>query len=172
MSQNTYTYSVQKLKDIATNYDHIYQGIEFRKGKPYHFPKVYYHFNYYYIGGGGDDDDLHYLEVNPWKIAEYKADFDMALNSIGRARWTGELESGRFSDYKRFGRLQRIVIADILNGDNLKISDWELEEMGFYNIPRARGLAYRWMANFLNGIPFRGSQTRFVSKPLDKAVDN
>lgn len=129
--KNVYTYSVQKLKDIAACYDNIYQGIEFyKKGKLYN-----------------------YTETNPWEIAEFKADFDMALNKLGQSRypsraphWTGEIKTMQFSDCKWFGRLQQIVIADILGMD-----DYELAGLGFYDIPRLRGYAYHLMKTYLNG---------------------
>ena len=75
---------------------------------------------------------------------DYKVDFDCALDAIGKGHWTGELV-GEFEDYKRFGKLQRIVIADIYG-----IEDRELEGLGFYDIARLRGYAYYLMAKSLN----------------------
>ena len=79
---------------------------------------------------------------------DYKVDFDYALDAIGKGHWTGELV-GEFEDYRWFGRLQRIVIADIYG-----IEDRELGGLGFYDIPQLRGRAYKWMANYLNGLPY------------------
>ena len=82
--------------------------------------------------------------TNPWALAEFKADFDMALNSIGKGNWTGII-SYQFKDYKHFGRLQQIVIAIILG-----IPDYELEGLGFYDILRLKGYAFYLMAKYLN----------------------
>jgi len=130
-----YYYGVGILKSIAENYKDIYEGILFVSG---------------------------HTMLNPWSIAEFKGDFDTSLNAIGKGHWTGDIEGKEFDDFKRFGRLQRIVIADFYD-----IQEGELERLGFYQISRVKGLAYKWMANHLNGIPFRGSQTRFVAKTLD-----
>ncbi len=116
-----YYYSVSVLKDIVASYTHIYQGIEFSKGGVYH-----------------------HLDADPWSIAEFKADFDMALQNIGKGKWAGELEE--FKYYRKYGRLQRIIIADILG-----IEDDELERLGFWSIPRLRGYSYYLMKCFLNG---------------------
>ena len=135
-----YKYSKKVLKAIAEGYQIVYEGLALSWRSEI---------------------------VNEWSIAEFKADFDMALDSIGRGHWSGNIEGKGFKDFRHFGRLQRIVIADIYG-----IEDRELEGLGFSQISRARGLAYKWMANHLNGIPFRGSQTRFVAKRLDKGVYN
>jgi len=84
--------------------------------------------------------------THPFSIAEYKADFDRALDDLGRGHWSGDNISPLFKSYRGFGRLQRIVIADIIG-----VEDSELEAMGFYSIPRLRGLAYWRMKQFLNG---------------------
>ncbi len=77
-------------------------------------------------------------------LLESKADFDMALNAIGKGHWTGEI--GEFKAYRYFGRLQRIIIAEILG-----VTDYELAGVGFWDIPRLRGYAYYLMAKKLNG---------------------
>ena len=110
-------YSIKMLKTIAENYTSLYEGLEFRSGQ---------------------------LETNPWALAEYKADFDIALQSIGKGRWTGSIS--KFRDYRYYGRLQQIVIADILGRQ-----DFELRELGFYSIPRLRACAYSCMKESLNG---------------------
>lgn len=81
-------------------------------------------------------------------IALYKADFDLSLAAIGKGDWRG-LGDTNFRAYCYYGRMQQVVIADILG-----ITDRELSGLGFYRIPRLRGLAYKWMANCLNGLPY------------------
>ena len=82
--------------------------------------------------------------TNLWVIAELKADFDMALSSIGRKRWDG-WEGDNFDIYKTYGRLQRIVIADMCH-----MTDYELKRYGFVEIPQMRGTAYSRMLDCLN----------------------
>lgn len=114
---NEYVYSKGMLKRIAYSYQHIYQGI------------------------GGLNNDI----VDWRSIAEYKADFDRALNGIGRGHWTGNIDELTFRDFKSFGRLQRIVIADIYG-----IADGELEQDGLYRIQNLRSIAYGRMLQILN----------------------
>ena len=109
---NQFIYTKRLLRTIADNY-------------PLHYGLPAY---------GGE------LITNPWSLAEYKADFDLALNNLGRGKWTGNL--GVFSDYRYFGRRQQIVIVDILG---------IIDPLGFYDIPKLRRLAYGGMAKFLNG---------------------
>jgi len=75
-------------------------------------------------------------------IIELKADFDRALDSIGRGEWNG-LESSKFTSYKYFSKRQRVVIADILG-----IHD--LESYGFYDVYVLRHRAYKAMTEILN----------------------
>ena len=82
--------------------------------------------------------------VNQWSLMEFKADFDIALDSIGRGEWDG-LTSSDFGDYKQLGKQQRVVIADIIG-----VPDYQLESWGFYDIPQLRGNAYGRMLSFLN----------------------
>lgn len=114
-----YYYSIRTLKSIAGNYVTIYEGLPFRETS---------------------------LIINPWSIAEFKADFDSALKGIGKGRWSGRIDGYKFRDFRYFGRLQQVIIADILG-----IRDFELEVLGFYRIPQLRGYAYYLMRNFLNG---------------------
>lgn len=108
-------YSVGVLKYISANYSRIYQeGIE-----------IYGHGIY------------RYTDTNPWSIAEYKADFDTALTGIGKGKWEGKING----DFRNYGRLQKIIISDIMGDDELA---------GFYDIPRLRGYAYYLMKCFLN----------------------
>lgn len=98
-------YTKRLLRSIAENYHSIYQGFRVSLSRD---------------------------ETNPWRIAEYKADFDMALNSIGRGHWDGELK-----DIRYFGQLQRVIIFDIT-------------QEGIDN-PRLKSYAYFLMCKFLNG---------------------
>jgi len=114
---NEYIYCKGMLKRIARSYASIYEGIE------------------------GITSEI----TEPFSIVEYKADFDRALDSIGRGHWDGNVEDKTFKDFRRFGRSQQAVIADIYG-----IKDDELEEMGFYNINRLKGYAYYLMTVDLN----------------------
>ncbi len=103
-----YFYTSGILKAIAANYPRLYDG----------FPVSWRRDEYSLIS-----------------IAEYKADFDRALQAIGKGNWTGKLMPWPY--YKRYGKCQRTVIADILG-----ITDYELSMQGFYGIGRLRGYAY------------------------------
>jgi len=106
---NEYVYSKGMLKRIAYSYKSIYtDGI----------------------------DGLSGVITNPWVIVEYKADFDCALDAIGRGFWAGYTDD---IDYRSFGRWQRIVMGDI-EGDMGRME---------YD-PQTRGRAYGAMARFLN----------------------
>lgn len=104
---------------------------------------------------------LNYEITNLYSIAEFKADFDLSLDAIGRGDWLEalrtedgkevEIEGLEFKDFRGFGRLQRLVIADILG-----VSDNELEAGGFRDVGRLRGYAYSQMARYLNGKPLWG----------------
>jgi len=74
-----------------------------------------------------------------------KADYDIALCSIGKGLWWG-LNDIDFRAYDNHGKLQRVVIASILG-----VTDEELKELGFPTIPQLRGRAYSWMCKILNG---------------------
>ena len=90
--------------------------------------------------------------TNPYSIAEYKADFDVALSYIGRGDWRG-LEDTNLKAYRYFGKAQQVVISDILGiTDPDGSRDHKLQPYGFYQIPQLRGKAYSWMVKFLNGI--------------------
>ncbi len=93
---------------------------------------------------GGYKEIDYDLRFNRWgELAEVKADFDNALDGIGRGRWTGPLRKFKF--YRNFGDYQRIVIADILGK-----TDAELTKMRFDDIIGLRKAAYRMMCQFLN----------------------
>lgn len=114
---DTYEYSTHTLKVIANYYCKIYEGI----------PVLF-------------KEDL----INPWSLAEFKADFDLALNNVGRGSWNGKV-NGDFNKYRPFGVLQRLIIADIMG-----IDDNELIKYHFKDIPRLRGYAYYLMREYLN----------------------
>jgi len=84
-------------------------------------------------------------------IIELKADFDRALDSIGRGEWNG-LESSKFTSYKYFSKRQRVVIADILG-------IYDLEPYGFYDVRVLRHRAYKSMTEVLNRENVRQSET-------------
>ncbi len=109
-------YNKRLLKTIAENYCTIYDGLPVFLGTEI---------------------------MNPFSLAEYRADFDIALKGIGRGHWTGQLMDYKY--YHNYGKLQRIVIADILG-----ISDSELERLGFWGISQLRGFAYYSMTRVLN----------------------
>lgn len=94
------------------------------------------------------EGEFFYPKVSLYIIAEYKADFDLSLAAIGKGDWRG-LENTDFRAYRYYGRMQQVVIADILG-----ITDNELSGLGFYQVPQLRGRAYKWMANCLNGLPY------------------
>jgi len=84
-------------------------------------------------------------------VAESKADFDRALDNIGRGKWRG-LENHKFGAYKYFGKQQQTVIADIIFGEKEGKATQELERYGFYEISQLRGNAYHNMGVFINEI--------------------
>jgi len=94
--------------------------------------------------------------TNPSSIVDYKADFDKALNAIGRGKWDGifpaKPEEKReeyikyFKKYRNFGQLQRVVIAQMLH-----IRDHKLLAFGIKDAWKYRYEAFRAMANYLNG---------------------
>jgi len=100
------------------------------------------------------------------------ADFDRALDAIGKGHWTGDIEDKRFEDFRYFGKLQQAVIADIIFGAKELDAQYELERRGFYRVPQLQGYAYHLMADRLNGEPHHGTKTQFKAKPLDKVIDN
>ncbi len=110
-------YTKKVLKGIAENYFTIYDGLP----------------------------TLNREIMNPWGLAEFKADFDMALNGLGRGYWDGG-PYYEFKECRHFGHLQRIVIANLIG-----VGDDELVAWGFYDVPRLRDYAYYLMCCFLNG---------------------
>ena len=67
------------------------------------------------------------LVTNELELADYHADFDMAWEALS---W----------------RMQKIVDFDIQG-----LTDYELEAKGFYEPKKYKSIAYRKMANCLNG---------------------
>ena len=110
-----YLYSVGVLKAIAEWYDSIYEVMML-----------------------GD-----YQITNPFSLIDFKVDFDMALNEIGRGNWKG-LESMSFRHYKHFSKMQRVIIAEILG-------IYDLEPYGFYEVRKLRHKAFKAMVDVLNG---------------------
>jgi len=105
---------------------------------------------YYTTGmlkGIASNYDYLYLDAS-WNtlfsVAESKADFDMALSSIGKGYWRG-LDNHKFGYYKYFGRLQQVVIAAIMG-----IPDRKLEGMGFKDARIMRSVAFQRMRDVLN----------------------
>lgn len=139
ITETEYQYTPGLLKKISFSYDTIYDGIVIRQ-----WSEIV----------DGETVGRERRVSDPWLIAEHKADFDLALSAIGRRHWEG-ITSSNLSDYKNFGVLQRMVISDILG-----IPDEELMGLGFYQIPQMKGRAYKWMAKFLNGLPYG---TRFIA---------
>jgi len=90
---------------------------------------------------------IHLYHDASWKslfaLVEFKADFDRALDSIGKGKWTGKVED--FRKYKYFGKKQQVVIADILG-----MRDYELENWGISEARKLRHKAYKSMVKVLN----------------------
>ena len=123
VSDTEYVYTPKVLDAIALGYESIYSHL---------------------------DLGMHTITIMD-RLIEYKADFDLALSSIGRGYWDG-LNEADFMSYSDCGKLQGVVIARILG-----IEDYELQSYGFYQVPQARGTAYRYMCQFLNGNERRDS---------------
>ncbi len=115
---NRFYYSSNILRVISQNYLELYDGLSFRENN---------------------------LLTNPNELAEYKADFDNSLRSLGRGNWSGQVDR-EFKQYTNYNKLQRIVIADIMS-----IPDEELTRMRFNDIMGIREYAYYRMKKFLNG---------------------
>lgn len=114
---DTFLYSSKLLRVIAENYVCLYDGIPTWQSEI----------------------------TRIWDIAEFKADFDMALDAIGTGDWHG-IGGLELKSYIYFDRIQQSVIADIL-----QVEDRELARCGFYDISRLRVIAYSRMKSFLNG---------------------
>ena len=125
-----FEYTPQQMRDIAACYGSLYEdGLEFTQRS-----------------------GLFSLVNNPYSVVEFKADFDTALDNLGRGHWDGRIDGNAFQNYGYFGTLQRVVIAQICGYE-----DWELEEFGFYQVPQLLGRAYSWMAKQANGLPYGNS---------------
>jgi len=122
-----YYYGVGTLRTIANNYDNIYQGISFLR-IPIKKCELLL-----------DDDIAENLVTDPWAIAEYKADFDMAWDALPR-------------------RMQLIVKYDIQG-----LADHEIERKGFYDIDKYKSIIYRKMTNHLN----YGGDAQYVIQAWD-----
>ncbi len=117
MGREQYRYTSDALRMIARYYDRIYDGLP--------------------VNG---------LTLNPWSLAEFKADFDLALRRLGRGHWTGDNQSDDFRYYRSYGRLQQVIIADIIG-----VPWQELLRLGFNHVSWLRSYGYGLMARHLNG---------------------
>ena len=68
-------------------------------------------------------------QADLFAIAEYKADFDLALSAIGKGHWIG-LENTDFRAYRYFGKAQQVVIADIIEEI---LSPFDSQQITFMN---------------------------------------
>jgi len=149
---NDYTYSKGMITRIAKAYSEIYAGIPELKPHDYVRDEVMEYILYKVI----TKEPVTYREIaellkrssditDMFLVAEYKADYDNALRQIGRGNWQGNLDPV-FRNYKYYGRLQRIILATML-----EIEDSQLEVWGFEDVPRLRGTALSRMMEVLNG---------------------
>ena len=113
---NIFYYTSKLLKVIARNYTEIYGGL----------PR------------------MNSETLNPWVLAEFKADFDTALDSIGSGKWNDQIYS--LKQCRFFGNLQFVVIGDILHVDNGTVSAY-----GIDGVAKLKKIAYANMCKRLNG---------------------
>ena len=92
-------YSIRLLRSICGSYENIYDGLE--------------------VGL--------YVETNPFRLAEYRADFDLARRHLGRRK--------------------RKFIELIING----YENGELIKRGFYEVERFKRICFNEMKIILNG---------------------
>lgn len=88
-----------------------------------------------------------------WALADYRADFDVALSSLGKRF---EYLGAPLKDYHGYNDLQLSVISDIVYGVlDEQIRDYAMEKdltsLGKRYIIYMRGGAYRLMCKYLNG---------------------
>ena len=148
-----YTYSKGMIKRIIEAYPDIYGGIPVLETDKHINPVWFAVYLLLKVIAGEEPSYQECLEIfqfsgnitDQFSIAEHKADFDMSLREIGRGNWQGELDPV-FRNYNYYGRLQRIIIAQMLN-----VEESYLERLGFTDIPRLRGTAYSRIAEYLNG---------------------
>lgn len=124
-----YSYTPSILEKIARHYESIYDGI----------PILCF----------GDKSYSYEIKVlEYYQIAEYKADFDIALDTLGKGKWPVDIDRHDFGDFRRgYGRRQQTVIANIYGEP-----DRTLEQWGLYDISHLKNLAYNRMAAYLNGV--------------------
>ena len=94
-----FDYSIRLLRSIAECYEEIYDGLDMGI----------------------------YTETNPFRLAEYRADFCLALKQL-----TG-----------RKKKIMELIIKGLENG--------ELEQRGFYRPNQLRRRAFEAMKKYLNG---------------------
>jgi hypothetical protein len=87
---------------------------------------------------------------DPCSVTEYKADFDRALNQIGRCKDWGnqDIEDVKWKECRKYGIWQQLVIADCIGATDEDVRRMRLPED---QIPKLTGQAYGAMARFLNG---------------------
>ncbi len=76
------------------------------------------------------------------ELIHAKADFDRAINHLGKAHWRGDGKD----DIKTFGNLQKVIIAQVIGMSDIEL--WDRFQLG--DIQSWRTLSYRKMATFLN----------------------
>jgi hypothetical protein len=134
-----FKYSVFVLRAIAHYYGHESIRTEEKSSKESEYPDLV-------------------LCIEPFAVAEYKVDFDRALNAIGRYHnWEGLATEGdetlvdgtiNWKVYHKYGDYQRLVLADVLG-----VEDRELETRCKFDnreIDPLKGQAYAAMARYLN----------------------
>lgn len=150
---NDYTYSKGMIIRIIDAYDDIWSGIPELATNKVVNPLWFRVWLLLKVIAGEEPTYQECLEIFQWQsditdtftVAEFKADFDRGLREIGRGNWMGNLDPV-FRNYKYYGRLQRIIIAQMLS-----LGEGFLESQGFTDVPRLRGTAYSRMAEYLNG---------------------
>ncbi len=101
LREGKYYYTVRLLRYLADNWDNLYQdGIEFNE---------------------------EHATYNPFEIAEFRADFDIALRYLGK-------------------RMRKVIEAD-----RQGIPDNDLEQRGYWDLKQFRRSAYHRMKLYLNG---------------------
>ena len=113
-----FLYSSKLLQVIAKNYLSLYAGLPRPLGK----------------------EEI----MNCWDLAEFKADFEMALNAIGGGKWHDGITA--LTECRNFSYTQLVVVADMLGIDKLPIG-------AVYpgDIDKITKIAYAGMRRFLNG---------------------
>ena len=115
---DNFLYSSKLLQVIAKNYLSLYEGLPRPLGK----------------------EEI----MNCWDLAEFKSDFEMALNAIGMGKWSDGITN--IKECRNFSYTQLVVVADMLGIDNFPIRVVHPED-----INKIKKIAYADMRRFLNG---------------------